>query len=151
MKQTQKLLLFVAAAILLAANAHAGRWITRDPMEVQEHMERDPHAFLDLNPYTFVRNNPLKYFDLNGLNAVAYVDAQGNKWWWGPYDKTPPGYTFQLTPYNQEFPPPGMFWGQDQVWQPHAKCSTTERACSRLRWARCSFPPVQASSPSQVG
>ena len=46
MKQTQKLLLFVAAAILLAANAHAGRWITRDPMEVQEHMERDPHAFL---------------------------------------------------------------------------------------------------------
>lgn len=114
MKQIQKLFLFALGAILLVANAHAGRWITRDPMEVQAHMERDPHAFLDLNAYTFVRNNPLGYFDPDGRNAVAYVDAQGHKWWWGPYDKTPPGYTFQLTPYNQEFLPPGMIWGQDQ-------------------------------------
>ena len=114
MKQIQKLFLFALGAILLVANAHAGRWITRDPMEVQEHMERDPHPFLDLNPYTFVRNNPLSYFDPDGRNAVAYVDAQGRKWWWGPYDRTPSGYTFQLTPYNQEFLPPGMIWGQDQ-------------------------------------
>lgn len=114
MKLIQKLFVFAMGAILLAANAHAGRWITRDPSEVTPHLERDPHAFLDLNPYTFVRNNPLSYFDPNGLNAVAYVDAQGHKWWWGPYNQTPPGYTFELTPYNQDFIPPGMIWGQDQ-------------------------------------
>ena len=77
MKRIQNLCLFVAAAILLAANAHAGRWITRDPMEVQEHMERDPHPFLDLNPYTFNNNNPLSYIDPNGM-APQLVTVTGN-------------------------------------------------------------------------
>lgn len=69
MKQIERFFFFIVAIILFAANAHAGRWLSRDPMEVQEHMERDPHAFLDLNPYTFVRNNPLTYIDPYGLEA----------------------------------------------------------------------------------
>jgi hypothetical protein len=60
----------VVAVILPAANVHAGRWISRDPMEVQEHLERDPRPFLDLNPYTFVGNNPVSRVDPYGL------------WWW---------------------------------------------------------------------
>ena len=82
MKQIQKLFLFAIGAILLVANAHAGRWITRDPMEVQEHMERDPHPFLDLNPYTFVGNNPISNVDPYGL---AFGD------WWDPRTYSP-GY-----------------------------------------------------------
>jgi len=69
MKRIQKLFLFVAAAILVAANAHGGRWISRDPMEVQEHMERDPQPFLDLNPYTFAFNSPLNAIDPDGREA----------------------------------------------------------------------------------
>jgi len=76
MKQIQRLLLFVVAVISLAVNAHAGRWLSRDPMEVQEHMERDPHPFLDLNPYTFVRNNPLHFVDPFGLDSYV-VNAGG--------------------------------------------------------------------------
>jgi hypothetical protein len=37
-------------------------------MEVQEHMERDPHPFLDLNPYTFCLNNPVNFIDPFGLS-----------------------------------------------------------------------------------
>ena len=69
MKHIQNFSFFLVGAILLAANAHAGRWITRDPMEVQEHMERDPHPFLDLNPYTFAFNSPLNAIDPDGKEA----------------------------------------------------------------------------------
>ncbi len=69
MKQIQKLYLLLIGAILLATNAHAGRWIQRDPMDVPEHMERDPHGF-DFNNYTFVGNSPVNRVDPLGL------------WWW---------------------------------------------------------------------
>jgi hypothetical protein len=79
MKQIQKFFLFAMGVVLLATNAHAGRWITQDPMEVQEHMERDPHPFLDLNPYTFVLNNPVNYIDPDGLLTAVIIGGQASR------------------------------------------------------------------------
>lgn len=70
MKLLEKLCLVLIGGALLSSNAYAERWITRDPMDIPEHMERDPHPFLDLNPYTFVGNNPIGRVDPLGL------------WWW---------------------------------------------------------------------
>jgi hypothetical protein len=67
MKPIQPFYLVLAGVILLAANVDAGRWITRDPMDILEHMERDPHPLLDLNPYRFVLNNPVNNIDPTGL------------------------------------------------------------------------------------
>ena len=67
MKTFQKLILFAVGLILLASNAQAGRWLTRDPMDIPAHMELDPHPFFDGNPYTFVGNNPVNNVDPYGL------------------------------------------------------------------------------------
>jgi len=73
MKRIQPFYRVLAGVILLAANLHAGRWITRDPMDILEHMERDPHPFLDLNPYTFVGNNPINNIDPYGLLTAVII------------------------------------------------------------------------------
>jgi len=45
-------------------------------MDIPEHLQRDPHPFLDLNPYTFVGNNPIGNIDPFGLDYyVVYVKA----------------------------------------------------------------------------
>ena len=74
MKRLQKLCVVAMGVILLAVNADAGRWLTRDPIE---HMERDPQPTVDLwdcqqqiNLYQFVGNNPISRIDPLGL------------WWW---------------------------------------------------------------------
>jgi hypothetical protein len=69
MKRSQLFYLIVLATILLAANVHAGRWLSRDPMDIPQHMERDPHPFVELNPYTFVGNNPVSRIDPSGLTT----------------------------------------------------------------------------------
>ncbi len=88
----QKICFCFAVIILLAANANAGRWLTRDPIEF---MERDPKpampsnfssdesarpSIMEINSkslYTFVDNNPINEVDPLGLwNLWA-------PWTWG--------------------------------------------------------------------
>lgn len=79
MKMIKKICLAVLPLILLAANANAGRWLTRDPIEF---MERDPHPTVpgmtisatpspfdnqQINLYTYVLNNPVNFIDPLGL------------------------------------------------------------------------------------
>jgi len=75
MKAIQKVCFCFGFIILLAANAQAGRWLTRDPIEF---MERDPKpsdvGFQEqLNLYRFVDNNPVNYIDPLGLLTVVVV------------------------------------------------------------------------------
>jgi hypothetical protein len=82
LKTIQKFCLGVIALILLATNADAGRWLSRDPIE---HMERDPQPAIpdssegafgsaawdfqeQLNLYRFVDNNPINFVDPLGLD-----------------------------------------------------------------------------------
>ena len=70
MKTAQKFWFCVVAIILFAANADAGRWLTRDPIEF---MERDPRPDAgdfqeQLNLYRFVDNNPINLIDPLGLD-----------------------------------------------------------------------------------
>jgi len=52
MKIIQKFVLAITATIIVAADAHAGRWLSRDPIqEGAGFVQRDP------NPYAFVLNN----------------------------------------------------------------------------------------------
>jgi hypothetical protein len=72
----QKIFLGLIAVVLFAANANAGRWLTRDPLEF---MERDapPQA----NLYTFVDNNPINEIDPLGLEPYTELMsamAEGN-------------------------------------------------------------------------
>jgi hypothetical protein len=104
MKTFQKLILFAVGLILLASNAQAGRWLTRDPMDIPAHMERDPHPVPDLNPYTFVVNNPVNYVDPLGLDpwyswlnpfsySSGYAQYQGQQ-----------GFQSQLSRYGYDSP-----------------------------------------------
>jgi hypothetical protein len=75
MKAIQKVCFCFGFIILLADNAQAGRWLTRDPIEF---MERDPKPTISAPPltlflnqqvnlYRFVDNNPLNEVDVLGL------------------------------------------------------------------------------------
>jgi uncharacterized protein RhaS with RHS repeats len=83
MKTIQKICFCVVAVILFAANANAGRWLTRDPIEF---MERDPKpTSVDANLYTFVDNNPINYIDPLGLLTVVVIG--------GPTSSNPFGHS----------------------------------------------------------
>ena len=78
MKAIQKVCFCLGFLILLAANANAGRWLTRDPIEF---MERDPSPIMpgmsvsaislddpqQINLYSYVLNNPINFIDPLGL------------------------------------------------------------------------------------
>lgn len=56
----------------------SGRWITADRMSVAWHVERwqanmgsTTRLPLEINPYVYVANNPLKYIDPSGLDAIV--------------------------------------------------------------------------------
>ncbi len=80
MKTIHKIYFCFAVIILFAANANAGRWITRDPIGF---MERDPKPTTpvatvaprvpEVNLYTFVDNNPVNEIDLLGLSPADVI------------------------------------------------------------------------------
>jgi hypothetical protein len=87
MKRIQRTV-FLIGVFLLAANAHAGRWLTQDPLE---HMERDPQPGFEItggmmelpsslnqqaNLYLFVSNDPLSYYDPLGLKDYSSLETQ---------------------------------------------------------------------------
>jgi RHS repeat-associated protein len=87
MKTIQKICFCFAVIILLAANANAGRWLTRDPIGF---MELDPRptisgtipsmAFDDpqqINLYAYVLNNPINEIDPMGLSIGMAFDENG--------------------------------------------------------------------------
>lgn len=81
MKMMKKICLVWLPLILLAANANAGRWLTRDPIEF---MERDPNPHLQeqANLYRYVDNNPVNLVDPLGLHPevdIGVAMAQGNE------------------------------------------------------------------------
>jgi hypothetical protein len=91
MKTIQKICFCFAVIILLAANAEAGRWLTKDPIEF---MERDakptssPAASRDthINLYEFVGNNPINNIDPLGLTfVVSPTPFPGQEGTYGPY------------------------------------------------------------------
>lgn len=45
-------------------------------MKIPEHMERDPHPFLDLNPYTFEADDPIDWFDFDSFPNDASHAAE---------------------------------------------------------------------------
>lgn len=85
MKSFPKLVLTLAAGILLATDAHAGRWLSRDPIQEgagfvqRDAIQREP------NPYVFVLNDPVNKIDPFGLRTISfYFDAfiNGNRGSW---------------------------------------------------------------------
>jgi len=87
MKAIQKFCFCFGVLILLAANADAGRWLTRDPIEF---MERDSRptmpsnlnlgesvrpSLMEINSkslYTYVDNNPINEVDPLGLWGIQF-------------------------------------------------------------------------------
>ena len=78
MKTIQKITLAITTTIIVVADAQAGRWLSRDPIEEGAgFVQRDPMPQWKFftpkqnepNLYTFVRNDPLSRFDFLGLCA----------------------------------------------------------------------------------
>jgi hypothetical protein len=64
MKTVRSALSLIGILLLAAANAHAGRWLSPDPIE---QMERDPRDPDSPNLYGYVRNDPVGKVDPWGL------------------------------------------------------------------------------------
>lgn len=83
MKIIQKFVLAITATIIVAADAHAGRWLSHDPIqEGAGFVQRDPMPEMDFsqlqlepNPYVFVLNTPLNAIDPLGLVTVGFYGA----------------------------------------------------------------------------
>jgi hypothetical protein len=82
MNAMQKIVLTITATIIVAADAHAGRWLSRDPIqEGAGFVQRDPLPN-DPNLYAFVDNNPVIFVDPLGLYLAA-VDGTDSEYWVG--------------------------------------------------------------------
>jgi hypothetical protein len=78
--KTSKVVLALTATIIIAADAHAGRWLSRDPIEEGAgFVSRDPKPRMDFtkiqrknepNLYAFVRNDPVRFCDAYGLSTA---------------------------------------------------------------------------------
>ncbi|GEM_PF-4494072 len=117
MKSIQKLWCLLIATMLLTMTAHAGRWITRDPMDALQHMERDPHPSLglDLNAYTFVGNSPPNWVDPLGLAWYDRVSGAVN---FAPYSLIyDPNQFVSYAPLQKPDPNTfGAMHGIDTTW-----------------------------------
>jgi len=89
MKSVQKAIISLFACSVVAANSHAGRWLSRDPIqEGAGFVQRDPASQLDLslfqqeaakepNLYAFVGNCPLCVIDPLGLATLRFEVVRG--------------------------------------------------------------------------
>ena len=84
MNTIQKVVLAVTTTIILGADAQAGRWLSRDPIqEGAGFVQRDPQPTLDFiqrngpSPYVFVRNNPPRFVDPLGLRIYVMAPNVG--------------------------------------------------------------------------
>lgn len=75
MNAMHKAVLTVTAAVIVAANAHAGRWLSRDPIEEGAgFVQRDPMP--EFEPILEPRNEPYLYVFV-GNDAVNSIDPFG--------------------------------------------------------------------------
>ena len=81
MNAIQKVAFLITTTIVVAADAHAGRWLSRDPIqEGTGFVQRDPFPPMSLVPkqrnepnlYGFVRNNPIGAIDKHGLVTGSF-------------------------------------------------------------------------------
>lgn len=78
MNAMNKAVLAVTAIIIVAADAHAGRWLARDPIqEGAGFVQRDP-MHNEPNLYAFIANNPVGNVDFLGLWKIK---REGSKNW----------------------------------------------------------------------
>lgn len=85
MKTIQKVVLTLAATSIIGADAHAGRWLSRDPIEDGAgFVQRDPRPQPDFsvvqgqpNLYAFVGNDGINNVDLLGLLNVIRLGFKG--------------------------------------------------------------------------
>lgn len=76
MNAMQKVILAIVATIIVVADAQAGRWLSRDPIqEGAGFVQREP------NPYAFVMNTPLNAIDPFGLVIVGFYGADFSYKW----------------------------------------------------------------------
>jgi len=83
MNAIQKVVLTITATTIVAADAHAGRWLSRDPIqEGAGFVQRDPVGAFDFdqlqgepNLYAFVINDPLNFADPWGLITIGFYGA----------------------------------------------------------------------------
>jgi hypothetical protein len=86
MNARPKLVLALAAGLLLAADAQAGRWLSRDPLQegagfvARDAIQREP------NPYVFVLNDSVNKIDPFGLWTTAGHRLIADDWLKDRYD-----------------------------------------------------------------
>jgi hypothetical protein len=89
MNAIQKAVLTITATTIVAADAHAGRWLSHDPIqEGGGFVQRDP------NPYVFVLNNPASFIDALGLRPInvefdAFIPGRLGSWLPEPFPFSP--------------------------------------------------------------
>lgn len=97
MNAMHKSVLIITATLVVATDANAGRWLSRDPIqEGAGFVQRDPRPQLDFAPrqrnepnlYAFVLNDPVNQIDFLGLfvelwygNHVVVGSAHHSKLW----------------------------------------------------------------------
>lgn len=93
MNAIQKVVLTITATIIAVADAHAGRWLSRDPIqEGAGFVERDSMPMIDFigsepNLYAFIGNAPINYIDPFGLERIelwvsAFISPSEIQFWY---------------------------------------------------------------------
>lgn len=126
MNAIQKVVLAIVATVILAADVHAGRWLSRDPIQDGAgFVQRDPVPQMDFgeilqnepNSYAFVKNTPVNATDPLGLVIVGFYGADFSYKWPNSGNLRLEAISGQLGTYDtvlrpkkiHGFPPPRPF------------------------------------------